>query len=275
MVRLKKYFILFIHLLLILGVVLSLLPFFWMVSTSLKSAAKALVLPPQWIPNPFYWKTYINAWKAAPFARLFFNSIFMAVSVTLGHLAFGSLAAFAFARIKVPGGKFLFLFYLATMMIPTQVLLIPQYLIVHRFGWIDTYFALIIPSLAGAFSTFLLRQFFLTLPSELEDAALIDGCSWYRIFWQIILPLSKPALASVTIIIFTENWNSFLWPLVVTNRMKMRNVQVGLSVFREEFATYWPELMAACTFITIPTLIVFLIFQKYFVTGIATTGLKE
>lgn len=273
--RLQKYLILIVHLLLILGIVLSLLPFFWMVSTSFKSASKAMALPPQWIPNPFYWKTYVNAWKAAPFARLFLNSIFMAVSVTLGHLAFGSLAAFAFARIKVPGGKFLFLFYLATMMIPTQVLLIPQYLVVHRFGWIDTYYALIIPTIAGAFSTFLLRQFFLTLPTELEDAALIDGCSWYRIFWQIILPLSKPALASVTIIIFTQNWNSFLWPLVVTNRMKMRNVQVGLSIFREEFATYWPELMAACTFITIPTLIVFLVFQKYFVTGIATTGLKE
>ena len=275
MAKLQRYLVLFIHLLLILGVVLSLLPFFWMVSTSFKSASKAMALPPQWIPNPFYWKTYMNAWRAAPFARLFLNSIFMAVSVTLGHLAFGSLAAFAFARIKVPGGKFLFLFYLATMMIPTQVLLIPQYLVVHRFGWIDTYYALIIPTMAGAFSTFLLRQFFLTLPSELEDAALIDGCSWYRIFWQIILPLSKPALASVTIIIFTQNWNSFLWPLVVTNRMKMRNVQVGLSIFREEFATYWPELMAACTFITIPTLIVFLVFQKYFVTGIATTGLKE
>ena len=199
----------------------------------------------------------------------------MAVSVTLGHLIIGSLAAFSFARIKVAGGRVIFLLYLATIMIPAQVLLIPQYLIVHRLGWIDSYLGLIVPTLAGAFSMFLLRQFFLTIPVDLEDAALIDGCSWYRIYATIILPLSKPALASVTIIIFTENWNSFLWPLVVTNRMHMRNVQVGLAIFRAEFVTYWPELMAACTFVTIPTLAIFLIFQKNFVRGIATTGLKE
>ena len=271
----EKTFLLVVHAFLLIGAFFTLLPFFWMVSTSFKSAQNALVLPPQWIPIPFYWQTYVNAWKAAPFGRLFFNSVFMGISVTLGHLFIGSLAAFAFARIKVFGGRVFFLLYLATMMIPAQVLLIPQFLIVHRLGWIDTYLALIVPGLAGAFSTFLLRQFFLTLPSELEDAAVIDGASWYRIYWQLILPLSKPALASVTIIIFTQNWNSFLWPLVVTNRMIMRNVQVGLAIFRSEFVTYWPELMAACTFVTLPTLLVFLLFQKHFVRGIATTGLKE
>ncbi len=271
----RTFLILLLHAVLIVGAFFTLLPFIWMLTTSFKDPVQAVAMPPQWIPRPFQWQAYVTAWSAAPFFRLFLNSIIMAVSVTLGHLLIGSLAAFSFARIKVAGGRVIFLLYLATIMIPPQVLLIPQYLIVHRLGWIDSYLGLIVPTLTGAFSTFLFRQFFFTIPVDLEEAALIDGCSWYRIYWTIILPLSKPALASVTIIIFTQNWNSFLWPLVVTNRMQMRNVQVGLAIFRTEFVTYWPELMAACTFVTIPTLLIFLIFQKHFVRGIATTGLKE
>ena len=227
----------FIYAFLILGAVSMVLPFFWMVSTSLKSYSSVFIFnisKIQWIPHPVYWKNYIDVWKVVPFAWFYFNSLFVCIAVTLAQVATSAFAAYSFSRLKFPGREKIFFSYLATMMIPGSVTLIPVFVLMRIFGWIDTYKALIIPAAFSAYGTFMLRQFFMTIPRDLEDAAKIDGCNYWGIFCKVILPLSKTALATLTVFVALGNWVSFMWPLLVTNSLEKRTLPVGLAYFRSE-----------------------------------------
>src|SRR6266849_9436535 len=226
------------------GTVVMLVPFVWMVSTSLKNGAAVFVYPPEWVPDPLVWSNYADVVRIMPFLRYLLNTTFVSGSVTLLQLVVSSLAAFAFARLRFPGRDRLFLAYLATLMVPGQVTLIPNFLIVKYLGWIDTYQALIIPQVFSAFGTFLLRQFFLTIPRELDDAARIDGASAFGFFRRILLPLSGPALATLEVFTFTAQWNNFLWPLIVINDAEMRTLTVGLRPLVGQFTVQYQLLMA-------------------------------
>lgn len=261
-----------------LGAALMVLPFVWMVSTSLKSPADIFVYPPKWIPNPVVWGNYAEVVRILPFGRYLLNTTFVAVSITLLQLLVASLAAYGFARLRFPGRDLLFIAYLATLMVPIQVTLIPNFLIVRTLGWIDTYQGLIVPQIFGgspssAFSTFLLRQFFLGIPRELEDAARIDGASSFDIYRRIILPLSGPALATVGVFTFTGQWNNFLWPLIVVNDADLRTLTVGLRALVGQYTIQYHLLMAGTVLALAPMVAVFLLAQRYFVRGIAVTGL--
>ncbi len=251
-----------------------LLPFLWMISTSLMSELEVYHFPPKFLPSMFRWSNFAEAMTLQPFARFFFNTAVVAGASVLGQLAFCSMAAYAFARLRFPGRDRLFALYLATMMIPAIVTIIPAFLIVTTFGWINTYWALFTPTLSSVWGIFLLRQFFQTIPKDLEDAARVDGASELTIFWRIILPVSKPALATLAIFAFMGSWKDFLWPLIVTNRMDMRTVEVGIANFSNLYQTDWPHQMAAAVVVMMPIVIVFFIAQKYLVRGITLTGLK-
>ncbi|MEA3397686.1 MAG: carbohydrate ABC transporter permease [Chloroflexota bacterium] len=251
------------------------LPYVWMVSTSLKGADEVFAYPPTWIPQAWRFQNYVDAWNAAPFGRYFFNSLVVAVTVTVGQLITCSLAAFAFARMEFKGKNVMFTLFLSTTMISTQVTLVPAYLVLAHLHWLNTYQALIVPFLANAFGVFMMRQYFMTLPRELEDAAKLDGCGRLRFLWQILLPLSKPIIAAQALFAFMGNWNSYLWPLIVTTSENMRTLQVGLRYFvGQEGGTQWGLFMAATVFVSLPVMIFYFIIQRSFVEGIATTGLK-
>jgi multiple sugar transport system permease protein len=261
------------YLVLSAGASIMILPFVWMLSTSLKTSAAVFVYPPQWLPNPLIWSNYADVVRIMPFFRYILNTAFVAGSVTVLHLVVSSFAAFAFARLRFPGRDRLFLAYLATLMVPGQVTLIPNFLIIKYLGWISTYQALIIPQVFSAFGTFLLRQFFLTIPRDLEDAGRIDGASAFGIYRRIVLPLSGPALATLGVFTFTAQWNNFLWPLIVINDEQMRTLTVGLQALVGEFTVQYPLLMAGSVLSLVPMLVIFLLAQRFFVRGIALTGL--
>jgi len=248
-------------------------PFFWMISTSFKGPKEVFIFPPPLLPKELLWQNYVEAWHAAIWLRYFLNSAIASLVPALGQIFLGALAAYAFTK-KFRGSQLLFYIFLGTLMIPPQATMIPNYVIVKNFGWLDTYYALTVPFMASAFGVFLLRQFFLTIPKDLEDAAVIDGCGAFRYLFKIVLPLSTPALLTVGLFAFMTHWNDFLWPLVVTNLDNMRVVQVGLAVFQSEWMTEWSYLMAACTFSSIPIIIIFLFVQKKFIEGITLGGLK-
>jgi multiple sugar transport system permease protein len=262
-----------LHALLILGGVAMLLPFAWMLSTSLKEPGDVFIYPPQWIPQPVVWKNYQDTTTVMPFGRFYLNSAIQAVSVTVLQLVTASLAAFAFARLRFRGRDALFLLYLATMMIPFPVTMIPNFVIMRYLNWIDTFQALILPPAFSAFSTFLLRQYFLSIPTELDDAARVDGASSFRIWWQIMLPLSGPALATLAIFTFLGQWNNFLWPLVITNSEKMQTLPVGLAAFQGQYSIQWNLLMAGSVIAVLPILVIYIVGQKWFVRGITLTGM--
>jgi len=208
------------------------------------------------------------------FVAFYFNSLLVSILVTLGAVFTSSLAGFAFARLHFPGRDKLFLGYLSTMMVPAVVTMIPTFVLLKVLGWIDTYWALIFPPMFSAYGTFLLRQFFLSIPRELEDAAKIDGCSLWGVYRHVILPLSGPALATLTTFIFLGTWNSFMWPLIVINSMEKRPLMLGLYAFMSRYTTDWPLLMAASVIVMAPVIIVFLLGQRYFVRGIVLSGMK-
>jgi len=253
----------------------TLLPFIWMVLTSFKDLNELFSYPPTWFPSQFHLENYKNAFIAAPFGRFYLNSLFVAVTVTIGQIITCSMAAYAFARIKFWGRDILFFIFLGTMMIPYHVTMIPSFLVLHWLGWVDTYKALIVPGLASAFGTFLLRQFFLTIPKELEDAAHMDGCSRFGVLWKIIVPLSRPAIATLAIFTFMGVFNDFIWALIVINSEALQTVQLGLAIFRDRYVTEWDLLMAGSVTATLPILIIFFFAQKYFIKGITLSGLKE
>jgi multiple sugar transport system permease protein len=264
---------LLLHLILILGSVLMLLPFFWMVSTSLKPGADVFrEFPPRWIPSTFQWSNYQEALTSMPFDRFYLNSLFVAISVTVLQLLTSSLAAFAFARLNFWGRDVLFFAYLIGLMVPFPVLLVPNFIIVSKLGWYDTYAALIVPISFSAFSTFLLRQYYRGIPMDLDDAARIDGASSFRLWWQIIFPNSRPVLAALAIFIFLGNFNEFLWPLVVTNSEAMRTVPVGLNAFKGQYTVRWEMLMSAAVVAMVPILIVYMLAQNWVIKGMSITG---
>ncbi|MCI8623023.1 MAG: carbohydrate ABC transporter permease [Provencibacterium sp.] len=250
------------------------LPFLWMISTSFKEMGQVLIFPPQWIPKPFVLANYAEAWDLAKFSLFFRNSAIVTILTTAGQLITCSLAGFAFARLEFPGRDSIFLVYLATMMIPIQVTLIPLYLLMKELGWINTFSGLIVPGIFSAYGTFMLRQFFLGIPESLDESAVIDGCGYFRIYWQILLPLSKAALATQAVFCFMWQWNNLLWPLVMTNTDEFRTLTVGLQLFKGQYSIAWNLLMAGSVISVIPILILYVFLQKYFVEGIAMTGLK-
>jgi len=253
--------------------IVMLMPFIWMLSTSLKSAGEVFTYPPTFIPSNPQWNNYSRIFEVLPFARFFLNSLLIASSVTILQLVTCSMAAYAFARLRFKGRNALFLGYLGTLMIPGQVVLIPNFILLRYLGWIDRYEALILPVAFSAFGTFLLRQYFLTIPHELEDAAVVDGASHWQIYWRVILPLSGPALSALAIFTFLANWNSFLYPLVVTTSNEMSTLTVGLNTLQGQYNTAWTLLMAGSVIALVPILIVFIFAQRYFIAGITLTGI--
>ncbi len=267
-----------LYLFLIAGAVTMLAPFLWMVTASLKQPGEVFsYLKPwwyDWIPTSFVWQNYVKVPQVVPFVRFYLNSIFVAVITTFGQVATSALSAYAFARLKFPGRDRIFFAYLATMMIPGVITMIPVFMLLQSLGWIDTYKAVILPPIFTAYGTFMLRQFFLTLPKDLEDAAKIDGCSYFGIFWRILLPLSKPALATLTTFTFMGNWMSFMWPLIVLNSHEKFTLPVGLAYFQSFHNTDWTLLMAGSLMMILPILLLFIFNQRYFVEGIKLSGIK-
>ncbi len=255
-------------------------PFFWMILTSLKTRNEASRTVPTIFPDPWYnplqwqWHNYIEAWTAAPFGRYFINTTFIAVMVVLGMLVTSTLAAYAFARMEFWGKGVIFALFLATMMIPFETTLIPNYIIVTRLGWYNSYLALIVPWIASVVNIFLLRQFFASIPQELYDAASLDGCGHLRTLWSVMLPLARAPLAATVIFSFLGSWNSLLWPLMVTGKESMRPLQLGLSVFVNTDSNEPQQLMAAATFTILPIIVLYFLAQKQFIEGIASSGLK-
>ena len=256
--------------------VLTLVPFLWMLSSSFKDFGQIFIFPPVFIPNPVVWGNYSKLITTFPFLTWAKNSALVSVSVTAGHVVSCSLAAFAFARVPFRGRESLFFLYLATLMIPGQVTMIPTYVLMNRIGLVDKLSALIIPGiLGGPFGTFLLRQFFMTIPQELEDAARMDGAGYFTIYHAIILPLSKPAMATLAVFVFLGTWNDFLWPLVIINTSRLKTLPVGVAGMVGQYSTHWGLLMAGATLSIVPILCVFAAAQRYFVQGITLTGLKS
>ncbi len=251
------------------------LPLVWMISTSLKPEAQVVAMPPQWIPDPIIWQNYPEMWNSYPFDAFYINSIKIALFNVVGVVFFSSLAGYAFARIRFWGRELVFSILLSTLMIPGVVTLIPLYIIFRNIGWIDTHYPLWVPQiLSNVTSIFLMRQFFMTLPQELEDAARIDGSSNFGTFWRIMLPLVKPALATIAIFTYLGAWNNFLAPLIFINSLEKQTLPMGLALFQTEFYTSVSLTMAAATVVTAPVILLFFLAQRYFVHGIALTGVK-
>ncbi len=254
--------------------VVMLLPFLWMLGTSLMDEFAVFRFPPPLLPSPPRPRNYVEAWQALPFGRFYLNSLVFAAAVVVGQLVTSALAAYAFARLDFPGRDKLLVLILSVLMIPGIVLLIPRFLVLNALGWVDTYQGLISTELVSVWGIFLLRQFFLSIPRELEDAARLDGAGEWTIFTRIVLPLSGPALATLALFAFVDAWKNFLWPLIATRSMDMRTVEVGIASFHTYYYSNWPYQMAAAVTAIVPILVVFFVAQRYFVRGIQLTGLK-
>jgi len=252
------------------------LPFLWIISTSLKGDEDIFTTPPQWIPTDLRWENYSTVFDRMPYIIYFRNSVFVTVMTIIGVVLSSSLVAYAFACLRWPGRNALFIFVLATMMLPMQVTMIPMFVLFKELGWLNTYKPLIVPAFfgGGAFNIFLLRQFFLTIPKELFEAARIDGCSEFRIYWNIVLPLAKPALATVAILTFMFSWNDFLGPLIYLSDQLKGTLALGLALFVGQHQTEWGMLMAASVLMMIPMVLIFFFFQRYFIKGFVMSGIK-
>jgi multiple sugar transport system permease protein len=259
-----------------LGAFLMVVPFLWMVSTSFKTLDQVFAFPPQWIPNPWVFENYVRAMTISPFHLYFLNTAYIAILVTVGQLFTCSLAGYTFARLRFPGRDALFLTYIATMMIPGMVTIIPVFVVMKTLDLVDTHTAVIVPHLASAFGTFLSRQFYLTMPAELEDAAKIDGSGYFGIYARIFLPLSKPLLATLGVFVFMGQWNDFFWPLIMLQTQARKTLTLGLMEFRNlAFGlAEWHLMMAGAVVALLPILIVFALAQRLFVRGIALSGIK-
>ena len=264
-----------LHLILIIGAIIMVVPFVWMVLTSLMTTAQAFAVPPSFIPNPLMWVNYPESFNALPFNLAYMNSAIVAVSVTVVQLITCAMAAYAFARIQFPGREIIFFVFLATMMIPFQLTIIPIFLTMKQIGLLDTLLSLILPpALFSAFGVFLLRQFILGLPLELEEAAIVDGANRWRIFWSVILPLLRAPLAALGIFTFIGMWNDFFRPLIMLNTPSNFTVPLMLNQFRGQYATQWTLVMAGSVIAVLPLLIVYILAQRHIIRGIAMTGLK-
>ncbi len=263
-----------LHLALIAGSITTLVPFIWMVATSLKGPAEIMAATPTFLPKEWRWDNYVQAFQQVPFVRFYFNTIFVTIIRVVGQIMFSSMAAYAFARLRFPFRNVLFLAILAVMMVPGQVTLIPNYVLLKSFGWLDSYQGLIIPSLFSAFGIFLLRQFFMSIPQDLEDAAALDGCNPLQTYWHVALPLARPVLAAFALLVTLYSWNDFLWPLIITSHTDMQMLSVGIALFQGQFITNYGVMMAAGSLATLPMVIVFIFAQRYLIEGITMSGLK-
>lgn len=264
------------HLILLAGALLMVTPFVWMLSTSLKAVGDTFVYPPEWIPDPVVWRNYLDMWTALPFGRFAFNSLKIATLATIGQLISCSMGAFAFSALKFKGRDVVFLMLIATLMIPYQVTLIPSFILYSKLGWVGTHLPLWVPAFwGGAFGTFLLRQFFMTIPLDLAESARIDGANIWQIYWKIYLPLAKPALATLAIFTFMWSWNDLLSPLIYVRELNQLTLTVGLSLFQNQYGGKWTLMMAGAVVSIVPILAVFFFAQKYFIQGIALTGIKR
>jgi multiple sugar transport system permease protein len=255
---------------------LAMLPLIWMVSTSFKPTDQIFTFPPQWLPQPFTLEHYRSIVQDSPFPRFFLNSTIVAVTSTLGQLVSSALAAFAFARLRFFGRDALFLLFLGTLMVPEQVTYVPLFMVAKYLGLVDSYAGLILPSIITPFGIFLLRQAFLGIPGELEDAAHIDGCGAWGTLWRVFLPVARPALAAAALFAFLHSWNAYFWPLVVTQSTPMRTLPIGLRYFLSDpnLGTDWGALMAASTLVLLPVIALFVATQRQFLQGLLAGSLK-
>jgi multiple sugar transport system permease protein len=249
-------------------------PLLWMVSSALKTQGEVLASPPAVVPEDPQFHNFVDVFEQVPFARYMLNSALVATVVTFVSLLFHSMAAYSLARLRYPGRNVIFVAILSTLMVPFTVIVVPLFIIVDWLGWVDTYWGLIVPMIPHAFGIFLLRQFYLSIPRELEEAAIVDGASLVRVYWSIVLPLSRPVLAALGIFFFLANWNNFLWPLVVTQSQDLWVVQLGVQQFTGQHGSQYQLMMAASTLAALPTLLLFFVLQKRLVEGIKLTGLK-
>jgi len=251
------------------------LPLLWMISSSLKPDYQVLAFPPRWLPSPIRWQNYPEALTYLPFGRYAVNTIFVTLMTIVGHVLSCTVVAYGFARLRAPGKDALFLLLLATMMLPYPVTMIPIYIGFNELGWVNSFLPLIVPAFFGSpFYIFLLRQFFLTIPPDLEDAGRIDGANTAQMIWHIILPVVKPAIATVAIFTFQSTWNDFLAPLIYLHDQTKYTVSLGLSFFRSNYDVRWAYLMAASLTVTLPVIAVFFVAQQAFIEGITLTGIK-
>lgn len=263
------------HLILATGSVIMLLPVFWMLTTSLKAYGETILNPPKWIPDVLQWGNYVHAWTSnSLFPRYFVNSVFTTVVVVVVEVLLSIFAAYAFARMNFVFKNLLFILFLSTLMIPGEVLLVPNFITLTKLKWINTYYALIVPWVVSVFAIFLLRQHFLQIPWELQEAAYLDGAGHTRFLLTVIIPLSRPPIATIALLKFIGSWNAFLWPLIVTNSPKMRTVPVGLMALMQDEGPQYHIWMAAATLALIPVVGVFLLAQRQFLESVAKSGLK-
>jgi multiple sugar transport system permease protein len=263
-----------LHLALIAAAFVTLLPYLWMVTTSLKPI-KLTFQPPYLIPHHFVWHNYIDAWRAAPFGHFYVNSLVMAVAIAAGQVVTSAMAAYAFDRLDFPFKNTLFFMFLGTLMIPLPLLLIPSFVIIERFGWLNTFWALIVPRLWTGFGVLLMRQYFRTLPRELDEAAMIDGSTRLGVLFRVLLPLSRPAIATLGLFAFLFAWNDFLWPLIVLDDPNKFTIQLGLANFAGKYGTQWVSLMAGTVTATVPVLILFLCVQRWIIRGLTVGAINE
>jgi len=263
------------HVILVIASVVVGLPFFWMVTTALKSSKEVYIFPPIWLPETIRWDNFVTAWQAAPFDRFYLNSIIITVSGVVLEVLIATLTAYAFARIEFPFRDAFFVVVLAAMMIPSQLALIPNYVTLKHLGWINTYQGIVIPHVSSVFGAFLLRQAFLAMSPEIFDAAKIDGAGHLRSLFHVALPIARPVVATLTLYLFIAKWNAYMWPLIVTNTQDMRPLSVGLKMVRDAEYQIGPEhLMAASLFVLVPVLLVFFLAQKQLIESIAMGAVK-
>ena len=265
----------FLYLMLIVSSIMMMVPFYWSLSTSLKLEQFVYTNPPQWIPNPLTWINYIYVLTRIPFVRYFANSVIVAFATTLGHVFFDTLAAYAFSKLTFPGRDRIFFIMLLALMVPFQVNLIPLYKIMATLHWTNTYLALIVPNLTSIFGIFLMRQFMLTIPGELLDAARIDGCNEFGVFRRVVVPLALPGIATLIIFTFMGTWNDFLWPRIVTSSEKLFTLPVGLAQLHMKNTSNVAQIMAGTVLTALPMIIVFLFMQRQFIEGMTAGALKE
>jgi multiple sugar transport system permease protein len=265
---------LLLHLALLTVGIIFLLPFAWSISTSLKPMQDLFRVTPNLIPSEVRWQNYGDVLNTVPFLRFYANTIIVTVARVVGQVFLASLAAFAFSRLRFPGRDVLFFILLAGLMVPDQVLIIPKYALMRQWGWLDSYQGLIVPLLFSAFGTFLLRQYFLSIPADYQEAATIEGANPFQIYWQIYLPLARPALIAFAFLVIQWSWNEFLWALIITSRTEMQVLSVGIALLQGQYFSNNALLMAAANMATIPVLILFLVFQRQLVEGITLSGLK-
>lgn len=263
------------HLVLLVGVVLMFVPLAWTLSTSLKSPGEVYQFPPTWIPQEILWSNYVKAVTAIPFFLYLWNTVVITALSVIGKVISITLVAFSFARLRWWGRNFMFVVMLATMMLPPHITLIPQFIMFKWWGWINTFLPLVVPAFfGGPYLTFLVRQYLLAIPRELDDAARIDGCSDFGLYWRIIMPLSKPAILIVVIFVFNGTWNEFLLPLIYLQSSNLFTLALGLRMFQGEASTSWNLLMAASLLSMLPVIILFFATQRYFIQGVVFTGVK-